>query len=135
MAFEDERKEVQKQEAHKDVFAHEKAKDMPVLTTMPQPTPLYRFEFTDPSQVDIIMSGDTITLYNRALVQQNGKLYLVGDTSDIYRDYAHPRPAGLTPEVVQPEEPTEGFIDFNTLFQTEEKSEEDLGDEEPGWGD
>jgi hypothetical protein len=28
-----------------------------------------------------------VTLYNRALVQMNGELYLIGDTSDCVRDY------------------------------------------------
>jgi hypothetical protein len=60
---------------------------MPVLDKMPSPPPNYRFLFTDPSQVNEVLSGNMVTLYNRALVQMNGELYLIGDTSDCVRDY------------------------------------------------
>ena len=87
IAVDNERREIRKQEAQKDVLSHDKAKNMPVLDKMPSPPPNYRFLFTDPSQVNEVLSGNMVTLYNRALVQMNGELYLIGDTSDCVRDY------------------------------------------------
>ncbi|MBQ8806015.1 MAG: hypothetical protein IJZ68_05980 [Bacteroidaceae bacterium] len=119
--IDDERREVAKQEAQKEVLAHENAQKMPILDKMPQPTPMFRFRFTDASQVETIMSGSTITLYNRALVQMDGDLYLIGDTTDQVRDYINKWPAEVQEQLAKnrvstTEEMSQVDIDTDALF-------------------
>ncbi len=92
LQMEQQRVAMEKTEAHKAAMEKAAELNIPVLSQMPYPTPIYRLKIESMSRLEHGLSGENITLHNRAFVRENGEIFLIGDGTDRVRDYINKWP-------------------------------------------